>query len=504
MPTAAQIKAAFAHMVEDERSIVNTIYAALGHPLRASDGKRARTAQPQPQPDHDADQDDEEEQQQRPRKRRKGNDNGSSKYDPRRDAYSVLADSGQFFVIAVHAYDTIPNTLEHGAAHRWCPNALVVPPNAKDQANHARYLANFAVWFEHISKFNDAYKFDAPLKFLYLYEQAVWNELVDQMASAAATVREQNTNRLKKAPELLIPPTHPDGSIHPRIRGEEKSHRGVNHPLTRNYLLSPADLKHFPEMKFDASDKDLVLRYANPLPATTTDVLTPQSDEAKEIVAKLVAGTKRFTNAEYFAALYKDPAAVRKTNDGLFLGFLVIRVLRHVWTGPSTAEKGLANKPAIPAQCSSRRHRCFKFTPRMVAYAVCQVRTMLHAGDWGKKDGKYSYQTLFNGVVKLLSSEAEGIEAWAQQTLEALNEAVFSSHALTFEDDEDAGPDAADLLMQEMTANNFNTLIDSLLLLLAQPLDQVHIPFLSFLARLYHDYRLGTQTHTRIAMTVLT
>ncbi|KAJ7032118.1 hypothetical protein C8F04DRAFT_1262283 [Mycena alexandri] len=71
-------------------------------------------------------------------------------------------------------------------------------------------------------------------------------------------------------------------------------------------------------------------------------------------------------------------------------------VTRHIWTSPSSAFDGAEKLKMI---CNARAHGQFTVIPPMIAYACCQARTMLSKSEWTRKDGKYSYESLFNTVI---------------------------------------------------------------------------------------------------------
>ncbi|KAJ7208338.1 hypothetical protein GGX14DRAFT_395992 [Mycena pura] len=109
---------------------------------------------------------------------------------------------------------------------------------------------------------------------------------------------------------------------------------------------------------------------------------------------------------------------------GLFRSLFVIRILRHIWTSPSSAFTGNARRIRTDANC--RTHDWFEMNPEMVAYAVSQGRTMLGKHDWADSEpGKngYDFALLWDTVVEMFRKP--GYEEWAAETLEFLRAATF-------------------------------------------------------------------------------
>ncbi|KAJ7049333.1 hypothetical protein C8F01DRAFT_759157 [Mycena amicta] len=380
--------------------------------------------------------DNNDEDDRRPRKKRR---TGSSKYDPEQTAFKLLVNSGQYYNRAGHPFDKLPEVTLHGATAKWSPATLaaLVPERPKDKQIHERYVANFAVWFEHVVAFNPKHELEVVLKYLFLYQGKTWDLLVKKMAEAAQAVRESDTNQLKFSVEYLLPPSHPNGKLVPAMSKteESKSGRGHKHPVTRAFLLSPELRLKFPNLTF--SDED---------------VADDLDEEPLKILQEFASGARRFTNLDWPSCFFKDPMqwTIDRRHDGLFLGYLVIRCLRHVWTGPKTAIRGIGTDSGIPPQCAARAHRIYKVTPRMLAYALCQVRTMLQKSSWTANDGVYDYKKLFNKVVAVFELQSESAVAWAKETLDELTNAVFADNELASCDDTaEDGPDATDDLFRD-------------------------------------------------------
>ncbi|KAJ6478899.1 hypothetical protein C8R45DRAFT_833021 [Mycena sanguinolenta] len=106
---------------------------------------------------------------------------------------------------------------------------------------------------------------------------------------------------------------------------------------------------------------------------------------------------------------------------GLFRSAFLLRVTRHIWTGPSSAMDGAERIRAI---CAARAHGKYDFTREMLGYLLSrpQARTMLSTSDWTTRDGQYNYETLFDNVLELFEAP---MDEWARDTLAWYQRRVF-------------------------------------------------------------------------------
>ncbi|KAJ7115176.1 hypothetical protein C8R44DRAFT_794206 [Mycena epipterygia] len=107
---------------------------------------------------------------------------------------------------------------------------------------------------------------------------------------------------------------------------------------------------------------------------------------------------------------------------GLFRSQFLLRVLRHLWTAPSSAMNPEAQLSPV---CNARAHGQLTMIGPMVGYGCVQARTMLSTSDWTTKDGNYNYVKLFDSIVALF--ETDPTDAWVVDTLKFLQAAVFGS-----------------------------------------------------------------------------
>jgi len=83
-------------------------------------------------------------------------------------------------------------------------------------------------------------------------------------------------------------------------------------------------------------------------------------------------GTVQITDEDFPSFLYDTETAYDEENEdiGLFRGFLLVRVYRHIFTGPSSA----MNPTAKVNKSKARKFRLTEVTGRTIAYACVQVR----------------------------------------------------------------------------------------------------------------------------------
>ncbi|KAJ7892272.1 hypothetical protein B0H14DRAFT_3688425 [Mycena olivaceomarginata] len=138
----------------------------------------------------------------------------------------------------------------------------------------------------------------------------------------------------------------------------------------------------------------------------------PADTSPNEFLDRILNGNVEISNDELPSFLWAhgsfDPDNYDK---GLLRGELLFRVIRHIWTAPSSAILGPEDE--IPAVCQARIHGKYKMTPEMIGCGAVQVRTMLSTKDWGGRDGAFNYETLHDQVVALLS----GLPGWYSVTL---------------------------------------------------------------------------------------
>ena len=83
-------------------------------------------------------------------------------------------------------------------------------------------------------------------------------------------------------------------------------------------------------------------------------------------------GSIQITDEDLPSFLYENETAYDRENEdmGLFRGFLLVRVYRHIFTGPSSA----MNPTAKVNKTKARKFKLTEVTGRTIAYASVQVR----------------------------------------------------------------------------------------------------------------------------------
>ena len=84
-------------------------------------------------------------------------------------------------------------------------------------------------------------------------------------------------------------------------------------------------------------------------------------------------GSIKLTDEDLPSFLYESGTAYDRENEdiGLFRGFLLVRVYRHIFTGPSSA----LNPTAKVNKSKARKFKLTEVTRRTIAYASVQVRS---------------------------------------------------------------------------------------------------------------------------------
>ncbi|KAJ7663517.1 hypothetical protein B0H17DRAFT_1211616 [Mycena rosella] len=354
-----------------------------------------------------------------------------------KSALDKLTSMAKYFVRAVHPFMDIGCALHHGTQALWgapvvsCPsNSIVIP--AAQLEEQQRFIDAFskmmAISPDSLEVLREFYK-----------DKKEWPRIVKHFRAQAASARQQDTNNLKQKTHYV--PDDPTKPLTPAVsESTSKSDRSINHPMLRNSIVSwPLRLKINARMP-PANGEDQVA--AVPGAAVPERELTP--DALKHLTAlmtgKLTNGKPALTAGKYPSCFYPegtyDPADPEK---GLFRSAFLLRVLRNIWTTPSSAMGGADRLKAIS---NARAHGKFSIDGRMIGYGCTQARTMLSTSDWTPKDGTYDYEKLFNQVVKLF--EDDPADPWVIETLQWYQDGVFGKISSGGADDDDNEEDDSD------------------------------------------------------------
>ncbi|KAF7309105.1 hypothetical protein MKEN_01112600 [Mycena kentingensis (nom. inval.)] len=374
-----------------------------------------------------------------PRKRVK-----SSIYDDDKDPYTSAISSGHYYADAGNPFNNFKLAARHGAIERWGTPAAVrlLCSSEKHKITHKRRVKEFNVWIEHLIAYNPEHAFEDALKYLFLHcRKKLWEPLMERIKKGAESERDSIVHELKFAYAYWIPnhAANPPQILCPALSSsdESKASRGITHIVSLCNLLPCAERRLLPDLTYSTADSD-----------PNKEI----SDEGKALLLRLGNRSYKLNNGAFPSFVYADWTTVvpGKTKEGLLRGFLVIRVLRHIWLSRKFAIAGLSDTDGIPRACAARRHRVADVTPRMIAIAVCHARTMLSSANWSKKDGDYDYVEMFNKIVELLESEKESVKVWADETREFLRQSLYNTNdALSFEDAVTRIADATDDLLAE-------------------------------------------------------
>ncbi|KAF8185496.1 hypothetical protein K438DRAFT_2019998 [Mycena galopus ATCC 62051] len=249
-----------------------------------------------------------------------------------------------------------------------------------------------------------------------------WNNLVKMLRGSASSARIADTGGLKPCLQYVLPnPTN--HALLPAInKHDPKSLRGLAHPILRYLILGWTDRLKLPPLVFPTLTSAPVVN------------ATDESDESNEFLVQLVNGTVELKNDELPSFLWADGSYDPDNYDqGLLRSAFLLRVFRHIWTGPSSALCGLDE--GIPPVCNARlANNKFTATPRMIGCAVVQARAMICSRDWARRDGKFNNQVLFEQVVELFAGLPT--DPWAVDTIAWYNRMVFDDAEPSLDEDE--------------------------------------------------------------------
>ncbi|KIK31526.1 hypothetical protein CY34DRAFT_103166, partial [Suillus luteus UH-Slu-Lm8-n1] len=111
-----------------------------------------------------------------------------------------------------------------------------------------------------------------------------------------------------------------------------------------------------------------------------------------------------------------DPDNVQ---EGFLQGYLLKRVLKHIYTSPSSALINDGEKITVHSG-SAKLHNMQKVKAEHIAYAFVQARYGISSCDkWSKNDGKYSYRDAYYRTIKAIREAPDS--NWAKSLLEWWN-----------------------------------------------------------------------------------
>ncbi|KIJ57754.1 hypothetical protein HYDPIDRAFT_34818 [Hydnomerulius pinastri MD-312] len=107
--------------------------------------------------------------------------------------------------------------------------------------------------------------------------------------------------------------------------------------------------------------------------------------------------------------------------EGLFKGYLLERVMRHIFTGPSTA---LGEESRATRACNAELHDMAKVEAAHIAYGCVLARFGITSKNrWSEKDGQFSYRRFYYHVLDDIESNDD--QAWKDAILRHHNMVLF-------------------------------------------------------------------------------
>ncbi|KAG1732623.1 uncharacterized protein EDB91DRAFT_1251671 [Suillus paluster] len=143
--------------------------------------------------------------------------------------------------------------------------------------------------------------------------------------------------------------------------------------------------------------------------------------------AKLECGELKMDARAWPALLYKGKVAGEAFNpkniqDGLFEGYLLERVMKHVLTGPSSAFGG--DDFHVPNSCNVSLHGMTSIEAENIAYAAVVARSAISSRDkWSVDDGTYSYRKAYYRTIDIICNPPD--EVWAKAIIQHYNLKLF-------------------------------------------------------------------------------
>ncbi|KAJ7049064.1 hypothetical protein C8F01DRAFT_1186064 [Mycena amicta] len=227
------------------------------------------------------------------------------------------------------------------------------------------------------------------------------------MAAAARDTRQYDTGEYRNKDQLIVPNT--SDRLYPPLSADTKADRGESHRVLRLELLGWRNRLLLPPVS-----------YKEPTDVTTTTFVMTLA--GFELDQQLTGGTFEFKDTVLPSCFYAinsyDP---ERYWIGLFKGIIIVRILRYMLTGP----KSMLARVDRPGPCNARLMNIWTITPRLVAYAAVQARTMLSKSDWTSQDGSYDYTKLFALVLEIFAEE--DLTDWSRETLAWLQSEVFGT-----------------------------------------------------------------------------
>ncbi|KAN0085801.1 hypothetical protein V8E55_006935 [Tylopilus felleus] len=162
------------------------------------------------------------------------------------------------------------------------------------------------------------------------------------------------------------------------------------------------------------------------------------NENTEETCEMLENGKINMSATELPAFLWEDNRAKYNDEDiylGLFYGFYLERVARHIYTGPSTAHGG---DPRGVRLCNAALHRMEKAEAAHIAYAAVLARFEISSHTrWAEKDAHFNYCNFYYIVMDLID-ECKDVK-WRETLLKHYNMLFFKNEEGRGDDSVTAG-----------------------------------------------------------------
>ncbi|KAJ7227161.1 hypothetical protein GGX14DRAFT_555744 [Mycena pura] len=342
-----------------------------------------------------------------------------------RSAWDRVMSTAKYARRAVNPHLQLVSVMTRGAIKHW--GAI----HEEDNAN-ALSAAEIRQQNEQVKQFDKILKNlrDLSTVFQYMYlesaddDKSAWITILTLMHKDAVQVRANDTSRLKTKHEYFLPNDRTDVLYPPLRNASIKTDRDLKHPMLRHLILPPHHRRNLPPLEFRQPD-----------PNAPSPVL---SSEGRLLMEMIASGSLLLTVNDFPSAFYEEGSFDPEDEaNGLFRGYLMERVMRHIWTSPDSAF--VAFRKGLRKDCNANLHRQYVVTPEMVGYVACQVRTMLSNEDWREIDGEFDYEELFKLVVQLLRPDEATparVRQWAEDTLNWFQEKTFGNYSADETEDE--------------------------------------------------------------------
>ncbi|KAG1823131.1 hypothetical protein EV424DRAFT_1346463 [Suillus variegatus] len=186
-----------------------------------------------------------------------------------------------------------------------------------------------------------------------------------------------------------------DGGLKPAIYNgnPSRSHLGVNHPVLASYLCPVSRLAEF-------------------------------NRDPAEGQKKLASGGIRLTANDFPAFLWSGNPPGSMT-EGLLQGYLIERVMRHIFTGLSTA---LGQDSRATRTCNAMLHDMTTVEAKHIAYACVQARFGISAQNkWSDIDGNFNYPEFYHNIIDFIRDC--GDTDWVGELKKWWNMSLFKNEA---------------------------------------------------------------------------